>query len=111
MILFRVYETLYILAHTTLVKQLLFSTQDDDLQHDPSSGFEEVKEVELEPFLGQVVVLDTIEALQQAQESMVFDQICNLAYKIPRGILILTTVLGNIITLAFLPLKLVFQRQ
>jgi ribonuclease HI len=39
------------------------------LSLDLSSGFEEVKEVEPEPFLGQVVILDTIEALQQVQES------------------------------------------
>jgi ribonuclease HI len=39
------------------------------LPPNPSSGVEEVKEVKPKPFPGWVIVLDTIEALRQAQES------------------------------------------
>jgi hypothetical protein len=55
----------------TTLGQLLARQLAKMMPLDPSSGFEEVIEVEPKPFPGRVVVLDTTEALQQAQESRI----------------------------------------
>ena len=51
-------------CHYYLARQLARA-----LPLDPSRGFEEVVEVESRPFLGQIKVLDTEQALEQAQQN------------------------------------------